>query len=492
MIVISDFQRNGWNRSSRESVIDNDVKTEMVDLGTDSSSNVGIDSVALDETIFTRTYAGRVVARINNHRKDLAVTVPVSLTINDKKIDTRSVTVSPSTTALVEFTGFDLPLGFSKGRVNIEAEDPLNVDHEFLFTINRREKLKVLVVDDGHPRQSYFLRQIFTASPDLPYELLGISASSLTPEQIGNHDVVVIDDVSRLSDAVRNRMNDMRKAGQGQIVILGPNSDLSWWSADPKFPVIATQKIFVGKDRGKPSYAITTYDRNHPIFKAFEKSSTLALNSAQFFAYVETEPKAGADVLAKLEDGSPIIVESPPNDRGLLVWTSAMDNVWSDMPLRPIFLPLFQEMVGYLTRFSETRGWYALGEGIPVTGGLETTAAAVIDPKGVRQALGELSAGQVRYFTPDTPGYYEIRAGRDIRLVAVNPPSAESNLDRMKPEDLLASVQKTQGEARQAGFVADTDKEDYARHQMGWWYLLLFALLAGVAEIYIANRTQRA
>ena len=58
----------------------------------------------------------------------------------------------------------------------------------------------------------------------------------------------------------------------------------------------------------------------------------------------------------------------------------------------------------------------------------------------------------------------------------------------MPPEDLLASVQRTQGESQQAGFFGDDDKDDYARRQTGWWYLLLVALLAGIAEIYIANK----
>jgi hypothetical protein len=61
----------------------------------------------------------------------------------------------------------------------------------------------------------------------------------------------------------------------------------------------------------------------------------------------------------------------------------------------------------------------------------------------------------------------------------------------MVPEDLLASVQSTQAEAVAAGTLATEDKLDYARRQMGWWYLLLFALIAGVVELYIANsRTQ--
>jgi hypothetical protein len=149
-------------------------------------------------------------------------------------------------------------------------------------------------------------------------------------------------------------------------------------------------------------------------------------------------------------------------------------------------------MLRYLTRFNEGRPWYALGEGIPVTGGLDNTAAAVVDPGGKRQSLGQLNAGETRFFTPSVPGFHEIRVGPDIRWIAVNHPSWESNLDSMPAEDLLASVQGTQSESQQSGIFGDEEKDEYARRQTGWWYLLLFALLAGMTEIYIANRAYRA
>ena len=133
LLVISDFQRNGWNRSSRESVIDVDVATEFVDLGVDNPENISIESVGVDATVFTRTYTGQVMARINNHQLADAVTVPVSISINDREVDRKRVTIPAESTTLVEFTGFDLPLGFSRGRVRVERDDLLVIDNEFLF-----------------------------------------------------------------------------------------------------------------------------------------------------------------------------------------------------------------------------------------------------------------------------------------------------------------------------------------------------------------------
>jgi hypothetical protein len=492
LIVISDFQRNGWNRSSRESIIGTDVKIEPVNLAVQTPNNVGIDNVSVDQTSFARTYSGRVIARIHNYRKDIPVDVTVSLSLNDKDLDRKKVTISANSSILTEFTGFDLQMGFSRGRIHIDSNDPLKVDDDFLFSLQRREKLKLLVVDTGKAKQSLYLRQAYTASADLPFEVTMIPVSSVTPDEFAKYEVVIINDVPRLPDKAREKLDDLRKSGQGQLVILGENAEAGWWNDYAKLPVKAQQRIFVAKDRGKPSVSLTTYDRNHSIFKPFEKSTRVVLNSAQFFAYMNVEAKPGAVVLAKYEDGSPVIVESSKEDHGMLVFNSTVDSRWNDLPYKPSFLPLFQEMIRYLSRYNENRSWYALGEGIPVVGGLDSVAAAVIDPKGGRQALGDLSAGQAKFYTPSLPGFHEIRVGPDTRLVAVNPPSSEGNLDSMPTEDLISSVQRTQGEAQQAGFFGTEEKTEYARRQTLWWYLLFIAFLAGIAEIYIANRSYKA
>jgi len=176
----------------------------------------------------------------------------------------------------------------------------------------------------------------------------------------------------------------------------------------------------------------------------------------------------------------------------LIVFNSTVDNrLWNDFPLKPAFVPLFHEIIHYLSRYNESRSWYQLGEGIPLVATLDNAAAAVIDPKGERLSLGQLALGQEKYFSPTMPGFHEIRVGPDTRTVAVNPPSSEGNLESMPPDDLIASVQRTEAESQQAGFLGSDEKDDYARRQTGWWYLLLFALLAGMAEIYVANRAYK-
>jgi hypothetical protein len=492
LIVISDFQRIGWNRSSRESVIGRDVKAEMVSVGVKQSNNVGIDNVSVDSTSFVRTFAGRIIARIHNYQPKDA-TVPVALVINDKEMLRKTVGVAAGSTALVEFGGFDLALGFAKGKVRVLSEDPLPQDNEFMFTIERREKLNVLILDSGRPRQSFLLRTAFTAAPELPFNVKQGNASAVTPAELSEQDIVIFNDVLRLSDAVRDRMVESRKTGQGQLVILGPNADLGWWGNVPGFPVKPVRTIDVTKDRGKPALYLTSYDRNHGIFKPFQAGARVGLNSAQFFRYTELELKPGATAIAKFENGNPAMVESPAEDRGMLVFASSLDNIWNDLPTKPSFVLFTHESARYLSRYNAAKSWYTLGEGIPVVGTLDGGVASVVTPEGTQQSLGELKSGEQRFYSPAEPGYHELRFGRETKVLAVNTPSNEGNLEMMLPEDLLASVQSTEAEERSGGTLTTEDKMEYARQQLGWWYLLLIALIAGLVELYIANsRSQSA
>jgi hypothetical protein len=487
LVVVSDFQRTGWNRSSRESVIGHDVEVTTRFVGVEKSNNVGIENVSVDSTAFVRTYPGRVVARIKNYQLDKEATVPVALLIDDKELARKTVIVGPGEAVLAEFGGFDLGLGFAKGKIRIETKDPLPIDDEFLFTIERREKLNVLILDSGRPKQSFHLQTAFSAAPDLPFNVKVLSASVVTPEELAMQDVVIFNDVPRLSDPLRTQMIAVRKTGQGQIVVLGSNADLGWWGAVDGFPAKPVQKIEASRDRGKTSVLLTSYDRNHGIFKPFQTNARLGLNSAQFFRYTELQLKPGAAAVAKFENGSPALVESPVDDRGMLVFASSLDTLWNDLPLKPTFVLFTHEMVRYLSRYNAVKGWYTLGEGIPVIGTLEGGVARVITPDGEQESIGEMKSGEQRFIAPLVPGFHELRIGREARTLAVNPPASEGNLDTMVPEDLVASVKSTQAEARQAGFLATEDQLEYARRQMGWWYLLLFALIAAIVELYIAN-----
>ena len=487
LVVVSDFQRNGWTRTSRESVIDANVRTELVDLGVENPDNVGIDTVGVDATVFTRTYEGQLLARVNNHNLANPGNVSVALEINDRIVDRQDVAIPAASSVLAEFTGFDLPLGYSRGRVQIEEEDQLASDNEFRFVILRRDRLRVLVADAGRSEQSFFLEQAFNAAPDLPFEIELRQANDVNPAELEEFEVVIINDVPQLTDAFRDKLDELRAMGQGQLIFLGENANIDWWNTYSALPVRLGAKVFVESDRDQAFYSLTTYERSHDVFSPLEEGARLTLNSARFFAFSEIEPKEGAVTVASFEDGSSAIVDSGADDPGLLVVGSPVDNVWNDLPLNVSFLPLVHEMARYLARYNDSSAWYQLGEAVGLTVGAEEPAA-LIDPNGDRISVPETSTTGRRFFSPDLAGFHELRIGPDTTHIAVNAPTSESILDRMVPDDLMASVQRLEGEVTRGALIEEVGGNDYAERQNWWWYLFLFALLLGIGEIYLGNR----
>ena len=487
LIVISDFQRNGWNRSSRESVIDADVSTELIDLGIDNPDNVGIDSVAVDHTVFTRTYTGQVMARLNNHNLADPATVPVAIAIDGREVERRTVTIPAESSELVEFTGFELPLGYSKGRVWIDQDDELNADNEFLFVLHRRDKLGVLLIDGGRSRQSYFLEQALTSAPDLPFAVDTVRAANLSPQRLDDYEVVVVNDAPRLDDDLKAALDERRANGQGQLFFLGEFADPNWWNTFEDLPVRLGVKVYVERDRDRPFYSLTSYERSHEVFEPLERSTRLSLNTARFFAYSDFELKPNAEAIAKFEDGSVAIAESGGAGGAILVFASSVDNGWNDFPLKPSFLPVVHEVVRYLAGYREGSSWYQLGEAIPVVVELDASVV-LITPDEERLSMGEGASASRRFFTPELRGYYEVRVGADISHVAVNAPSSEGVMERIAPDELMASLQRLEGEERRGALLAESEQDDYARSQSWWWYLFLFALLVGIGEIYVGNR----
>lgn len=492
LVIISDFQRNGWNRPSRESVIDADVEAEFVDLGVDNPDNTSIDTVGVDATVFTREYTGQLRARIRNHRLADPATVNVSVDIGGRQVDQREVTIPAASSVLVEFTGFELPLGFSEGRVRIEDADALMVDNEWRFVIQRRDRMDLLILDAGVAEQSFYLQEAFASSEDFPFTVERARYDAVSPARVERADVVIVNDVPSLSDAIRGVLESRKAEGQGQLIVLAANAEANWWNTFEGLPARVGEKVFVQRDRNQPFYSMTRWDRGHEIFSTLESGGRLTLNSVQFSAFTELVPTEDAIVIANLEDGSPMMVQTPSAEGRLIVLASAVDrSAWNDLRFKSTsFVPLMHETARFLAGYRDSAPYYELGETVPVPAS-DGLATAVITPDDERLTLSDGGVGGRRFFTPRQAGFHELRIGPDSFPVAVNVPSTESVLDRMPPEDLFASVERLDGEFRAGALMADSEETDLAERQNLWWYLFLFALLAGIGEIYLGNRVTR-
>ena len=226
-----------------------------------------------------------------------------------------------------------------------------------------------------------------------------------------------------------------------------------------------------------------TVASKEPLHPVIERAT--GLESVKFYQVVNVEPGAGTKVLAKTADGVPVILEQTVGEGRVLVLTSPLDSLGSNLPLHPAFIPFVERAAQYLSRQQESTGIVAVGEGVELRAANDRAIGVeVLDPKGDR-ALTLEQAAKATSFAPGAEGYYEIRRGNGrSSLVAVNADRRESDFARM--EDETVGLWKATGEPSETQRVNASGER--TERVSPWWWLLLFVLLLTLAEGVLASR----
>jgi hypothetical protein len=185
------------------------------------------------------------------------------------------------------------------------------------------------------------------------------------------------------------------------------------------------------------------------------------LRSARFRRVYRLRPSPRADrrVILWYEDGAPALVEGRHGEGRVLLFTSTLDRDWTDLPIRPGYLPLIQQMVHYLSRVAvhAPRRPIEVGTSVKVRLPESTRELRLVTPTGAERVWTqpELAAkdGAVEVPAP-MPGLYRLSAAgadgvlhvldRESFMANVNP--AESDLRKASP----AAEQGAGGEHRAA------------------------------------------
>jgi hypothetical protein len=299
-------------------------------------------------------------------------------------------------------------------------------------------------------------------------------------------DVVILEDLPFPAGAAGERLAAFVRGGGGLVQVLGPGASGRWPAGLPEFAV----GDVVDRDAaGGGTFGVLR--REHPVFEPFRGPGSGDFAAARIFRYRRVRGDS-LDVLASYDDGAPALLEGAAGAGRLLVLTSPADNVWSDLPLQPVFLPLAHQLVLHAAGYVERPPAHAVGEVATVAEGLGGEAVVIVTPSGDRTRR-EAGTGPVAVTVAEA-GFHEVRearaGGRLLALLAGNSPAEEANLASFDPEDLMVAAGARDSVSRMAAAVPAEDLTalERERAQGLWWYLLAGALLLLAVEALLANR----
>jgi hypothetical protein len=495
VIVISDFQKTGWDRA-QDVKLPAGVTVTPVPVTETELANAAVVGAAIEREASAGRERVTVSARIVNRGAARIADREVALEVDGRRLDARRVSVEPRAPASVTFAPFTLASGRARVTVRL-APAALARDDVFHAVVTSGGRVPVLVLESSNPApdSSLYLARALAVGGAPGFQAHVLPVDRVTPADLAAAAVIVLNDTRPPSGAAGRALEASIRGGTGLFVALG---DRSAWPEDA--PDLLPGVLGAPADRsGTRGGTLGFIDYSHPVFEIFNTPRSGDLTAARVFRYRQLAASGG--VLARFDDGAVALAERRVEQGAVLAWTSTVDSYWNDLALKPVFVPFVHQAMKHLARYAEPRPWYTVGELFDPAASVAPGAAAAairagdlvaLTPGGKRETLAPGEGG--RAFTLVEQGFYEIRSpgarAREPVVVAVNVDAAESDLAPLDPAELVSAVAgraETPGPAEARGLTV----EEQERRQALWWYLLAGGLLLLVAEIVVANRLPR-
>lgn len=209
-----------------------------------------------------------------------------------------------------------------------------------------------------------------------------------------------------------------------------------------------------------------------------------------------------AEVALVFNDGSPALVagRSRQGQRGLvMVLAVAPELEWTDLPVKPLMVPLMQELVQQGREIAGLGGGAQVGDRPSLPTGatsIQRKPVDAADAAGTGSARLVAGADGLLAQPLEVPGVYDVldAGGRVITGLAVNVDPARTSIEPQEPEAVAAWL-GTSGPWRWADGSASPAAPAgvlTGRHGSLGAYLLMAALAVAAAETLLARRFSRA
>ena len=460
IVVITDHTRTPWVgvEPATLKVLDPQVQVTVIAVGpTDAASNATVREVRLDQPTAVAGVRTKLTASIINFGVVDRKQVPVRLVVDGKTLEQRLLDLPKKSATDVAFdVSFDQP-GYRQGTITL-ASDGLPVDDVFYFSVPVRKALRVLLID-GDPRTTLVASETFylmnALNPDRAYRPGPIQPRVVPVEEaerlrLGEFDVVILTNVRHVSTNLRTRLMDFANQGGGLWWFLGHQVD----------PAVYNRTLFDTPTRMLPARLGPPLDRpeghpamlqspepNHLMFRPMAERGQDAVAGVRVRRLFTTETASlppTTRVLLALPDGRPLLLEGTAGQGRVLLFTSTGDVDWNELAVTTGYLPLIQTGVAYLAR-REGQERLATDIRLPqpiiakVSESSKEALVTIIDPQGKETRLFPQDRdGQMRaeFPEPRLPGFYRLRVGPEVGLVAVNTPLEESDMSAIEADEV--------------------------------------------------------
>ncbi len=562
LVVISDFQPADWDNVglNAESIrqqcdaMDIHPTLTLLPVGDSIRRNVSVNSLTFPSRALGVGQQLMVRANLHNHGDSPLDNTRVIMRIDGAEFSVSQVSLAANGTTQVLFPcSFD-SAGSHVMEVEVVADDSLLADNRYAAAVTVWNRVDVLLVDGAPSSQPLQGETDYLSVALTPFafgrvklsdliETKVVAPNAIDEPMLRKTRVVVLANVPRLDDNRVDLLTRFVRDGGALLVCAGNRIDLNWYNDKLFAQQTGLLPVAFGAPRGKiddtgSSSRIVTGRFDYPALELFNEPANGDLSTAEIRQWYELrtgDHQADASgvlaagqsdsfvgdaarlvVMARLDTGEPFMVERLFGEGVVVQLATACDADWSDLPMRPVYVPLMQQLITSMaSRISPPRN---IRTGEPAVALLddadlkidaksaasrsteeatrqEPVTISVVTPEGARRMLRtvpERSLQVARFTATRRPGIYtmSLPTAKNLHFVAEtsrveSDPTLlnESELAELA-ENLNATVVKSSSDY--------LEQEDVRRHGREIWKYVLGALLVFMfLEVVLQQRFAR-
>ena len=332
-----------------------------------------------------------------------------------------------------------------------------------------------------------------------------VQAKDVNEEKLKTARVVVLANVSKLEPAQLAALTAFVQDGGALLACAGNRMDLTWYreqmfaAGSGLLPAAFGTPRGQIDDAGKSAHVVAQHF-DHPALEFFNEPASGDLSAAEIRKWhelAEIDLNAGSVILARLDNGDPFLVERRFGEGVVIQLATACDADWSDLPMRPFFVPLMQQLVTTMASgITPPRNITTGDAAVAVLPGDESsTTLSIVTPDGSRRTVQTVPQGKMqlaRFDGTQRPGVYAMSmpSTETIHFVAETS-REESNLSGLD-ESGLVSLAKNTASTLIKSPAEYLEQDRLRRHgQEIWKYVLAVFLALMFLELVLQQRFAR-
>ena len=539
IILISDFQRADWEtvppatlervRQQLDAMPIRPTVT-LLHVGQEAEGNVSIDSLTFSTSTLGIGQDLQIRANLRNHGRKSYPSARVLFHVDGAQYGASQVSLDAKASTQVLFTHQFKNAGSHVVDVEVVVDDVLKTDNRYSAAVPVLERINVLLVDGAPSSEPLESETDFLAVALTPYtfgraklsdliETRTVTTKELTELNVAGVSVVVLANVAKLSDDQVHLLAEYVRGGGSLLFFVGNKTDVDWhnrtlFAGAGGFLPMRIDALGGGSDASAKTTRIIAQHFDHPALQIFNERANGNLADAEIRQWYRLgsgsreertdpsrkEPTGDSSqslVLARLETGDPLIVERRFGDGIVTQVATACDADWSNLPMRPSYLPLVQQLVTTMASEVTPPRNIRTGESAVaiLPGDAHGATLSLATPDGTRHTVRPAARGThsvVEFQQTQQPGVYTL-TGPDARpLHFVAQTSRDESDLRLLDEEHLRSLAADLS----ADLVSSSDEylelDRTRRHGRETWRFLLSAALGLMfVELVLQQRFSR-